>query len=117
MAHEGLGRDDLIRVIFEADFCDQNPAFEDHREEITACRDAYNKSAAKNTCRCGGNPRLVFACTDNVLAKLSAFKTANPGAVQAFVSFVGQKRNKALTSITIYYRKTSEFPLQKFRFP
>lgn len=116
MAHDSWGRDDFMRIIFEDDFCEQNPLFASHKEELLACREAYRKSATNSTCRCGGNPRVAFDCMDNVLAKLTAFQTENPEAVTAFVTYAGVKRNNSLTSITIYYRKSSEFPLQKFRF-
>ena len=117
MAHVGLGRDDLLRLIFEDDFFEQNAGLAAQQEEVLACRAAYQKSAARSSCRCGGNPRLAFACMDNLLAKLTELKTAAPDVVRAFVAYAGRKRNKDATSITIYYRKTSQIPLQKFKFP
>lgn len=117
MAHLGLGRDDLLRLIFEPDFFEQNPGLESQQAEIVACRAAYSQSAAKSRCRCGGDPRLAFECMDNLLARLTTLKQENPEIVCSFVAYVGRKRNKELGSITIYYRKTSQIPLQKFRFP
>lgn len=117
MAHAGLSRDDLLRLIFEDDFCDQNPALAEHKKAIAACRAAYEKSAATKACRCGANPSVAFSCMDKVLASLTALKETNPAAVQTFVAYAGRKHNKPLTFITMYYRKTAETPLQKFRFP
>lgn len=117
MSRIGMSRDDLMRVLFEDDFCASNPCFAAHKDELLACRAAYQKSAEKSTCRCGGNPRLVFDCMDNVLAQLTKFKEENPAAVQTFVEYVGQKRGGTAASITIYYRKTGDTPLQKFKFP
>jgi len=117
MAHVSLSRDDLLRLVFADDFFEQNQALAEHQDDVAVCRAAYQHSAAKSTCRCGGNPRVTFACMDSLLARLTAFKQENPDAVRAFIDYVGRKRNKTLGSITIYYRKTSDIPLQKFKFP
>lgn len=116
MSHVALGRDDFLRHVFDPDFFAENPALIAAQEEITACRAAYMESANKSTCRCGGNPRLVFACLDNLLELLEQLRTTDPAAITQLVHYVGRKRNTAATSVTLYYRKTAQIPLRKIRF-
>ena len=118
MAHAILTRDDFVRVLFTEDFFTANPALEPVQAAVEACRTAYQESAKKSSCRCGGNSRLVFGCLDETVALMESFRADNPAALQTLVAYVAAKRNRPnITSFTLYYRKTSKEPLRKIKFP
>lgn len=113
-----LTRDDFVRVLFAEDFFAANPAFAPVQESVTSCREAYQDSAKKSTCGCGGASRLIFGCLDETLDLMELLRTENPAALQTLVSFVGTKRNKPdITTFTLYYRKTAQEPLRKVKYP
>lgn len=118
MSHVVLTRDDFVRVLFADDFFTANPAFGPVQETVNACRAAYQDSAKKSNCGCGGASRLVFGCLDETLALMESLRADNTAALQALTGFLGVKRNKPdITSFTLYYRKTSQEPLRKVKFP
>jgi hypothetical protein len=112
-----LGRDDLMRLAFEEDFFDANPALAELREEVRTCRAAYQSDAASSRCRCGGDPRLILGCLGALLTRLESLRTEDHAALAQFFAYVGAKRNKNVSSVTIYYRGTSQTPLRKIRLP
>lgn len=112
-----LGRDDLMRLAFEEDFFDANPALAELREEIHACRAAYIGDAAVRRCRCGGDPQLILGCIGALLTRLERLRNENPAAVAQFVAYAGAARNKTASSVTIYYRGTAQTPPRKIRLP
>lgn len=118
MRNEVLTRDDFAKLLFAGDFFAFNPAFSPVQPAITACDAAYKQSAAKSTCRCGGDSSLIFGCLDATIDLMEQFRATNPAALQTLVDYISMKRNKAgLTSFTLYYRKTSQEPLRKVKFP
>lgn len=113
-----LTRDDFAKVVFYDDFFEENPALAALAEQVRACRAAYYESAEKSTCRCGGNPKLIFECLDAVLARLEQLRIDDPAAMQAFVSYAAVKtHSQPGTVFMLYYRKTAETPLLKVSFP
>ncbi len=111
-------RDDFVRILFVDDFFTANPAFAPVEETVTSCKTAYQASAKKSTCGCGGSSQLVFGCLDATLELMETLRAENPEALQALVTFAGVKRSKPdITSFTLYYRKTSKDPLRKVKFP
>lgn len=113
-----LTRDDFAKVVFYEDFFEENPALAALAKQVRTCRAAYYESAKKSACGCGGNPRLIFDCLDAVLARLEQLRTADPAALQAFVSYAAVKtHNQPGTVFVLYYRKTAETPLLKVSFP
>ena len=118
MKNAVLTRDDFVRILFADDFFTANPAFAPVEEAVTACKTAYQASAKKSTCGCGGASQLVFGCLDETLELMESMRTENSAALQGLVTFVSAKRNTPnVTSFTLYYRKTSKEPLRKVKFP
>ena len=118
MRNEVFTRDDFAKLLFAEDFFTANPAFAPVQESVAACNAAYQQSATKSTCRCGGNSSLIFGCLDETITLMQQFRSDNPAALQTLVNHISAKRNKpGLTSFTLYYRKTSKEPLLKVKFP
>lgn len=106
-----------MRLAFEEDFFDVNPALAELREEIQTCKAAYRSDAASRKCRCGGDTRLILGCLGALLERLENLRSEDPTALAQFFAYVGAKRNKTVGSVTIYYRGTSQTPLRKIRLP
>ena len=118
MANAVLTRDDFTRILFAENFFAANPAFAPVQAALEACKTAYQESAKKSSCRCGGASHLVFGCLDETLTLMETLRAENPAALQTLISYVGAQRNKPdITSFTLYYRKTSKDPLRKIKFP
>lgn len=117
MSSISMGRDDLVRCAFEPDFFELNPALAELREQVGACKTAYQSDAATRSCRCGGDPQLILGCMDALLARLETLRGENAEAIAQFIAYVGSKRKRTIQSVTIYYRGTSQTPLRKIRFP
>jgi hypothetical protein len=106
-----------MRLAFEDDFFDANPALGELREEISACKLAYQGDAASRRCRCGGDPRLILGCLGALLARLESLRAEDPATLAPFFAYVGAKHNRNVSSVTIYYRGTAQTPLRKIRLP
>jgi hypothetical protein len=118
MRNEVLTRDDFVALLFAADFFQLNPAFAPVWDAVNSCRAAYQESAAKNTCGCGGNTQLIFGCLDDTLALMERLRTENAAALAVLLAYVSEKRDRPeITSFTLYYRKTGQEPLLKVKFP
>lgn len=113
-----LTRDDFARLLFGPAFFKANPAFAPVKEQIAVCKAAYEESAARSACRCGGKPGLLFDCLDAALSLMETMRSENPAALQQLVEYVRRERNDPrIKSITLYYRKTAAIPLLKVKFP
>lgn len=113
-----LTRDDFAKIVFYDDFFVANTALAPLAEQVQTCRSAYYESAKKNTCGCGGDPRLIFECLDAVLSRLETLRTEDPAALQQFVDYAAAKtHSQPGTVFMLYYRKTAKEPLLKVSFP
>jgi hypothetical protein len=113
-----LSRDDLYKLISQDDFFTCNPAFAALQAAVAQCRAAYDESAKKSTCGCGGATALVLPCLDAALDLAEQLKTDDPAAIQTLITYLGEKRaDPTITTFTIYYRKSSSIPLRKIKFP
>lgn len=110
-----FARDDLVKLMFRADFFEGNPDLVELQELIARCKKNWEESAAKSACRCGGSPRAVFECLDALLARLDTMRDSE--GMTRFIAYVRAARNDArITAVQVYYRKDSKTPLLKVRF-
>lgn len=113
-----LSRDDFFKLVSAPDFIEQNPEFTPVQDELAKCKAAYDESAKKKSCSCGGSPTLIFGCLDATLALMEAFRAGNTAALEQLLNFVRLKRGDPnIKGFTLYYRKTSQEPLMKVKFP
>jgi|LakMenEpi03Aug12_release.lakeMendotaPanAssembly.Ray.scaffolds.fasta_scaffold575715_2 hypothetical protein len=113
-----LSRDDFFKIVAAPDFIEHNPAFAPVQENLAQCKAAYDESAKKKSCSCGGSPQLIFGCLDATVELLERFREENPAAVAALLAYVQQKRNDPrINGFTLYYRKTAQEPLRKVKIP
>lgn len=113
-----VSRDDLYKLVSQPDFFARNPAFEPVQYVVEKCKTAYEDSAKKSTCGCGGATSVLIPCLDAALDLMEQLKTDNPAAIQALITYIGEKRaDPRIDTFTVYYRKSSQIPMRKIKFP
>lgn len=111
-------RDDLYKLVTQADFFARNAAFLSVKPLIEDCAAAYEESAKKSKCGCGGATAVLIPCLDAALDLAERLRTENPETIQTLIAYIGEKRAiPALTGFTVYYRKSSSIPMRKIKFP
>ena len=113
-----VSRDDLYKLVSQADFFERNPAFVAAQAAVAECKAAYEQSAKASKCGCGGATSAIIPCLDAILDLAEQLKEADPAAIAALITYLGEKRaDPRITTFTVYYRKSSQIPLRKIVFP
>lgn len=113
-----VSRDDLYKLVSQADFFTRNPAFEPVQYVVTKCKTTYEESNKNSKCGCGGATAVLIPCLDAFLDLAESLKTDNHAAIQTLVEYVAEKRgDPRINTFTVYYRKSSQIPMRKIKFP
>lgn len=98
-----ISRDNIMHMTAQADFFDRNPQLTGVKEQIDACRAAFDESAKKQGCRCRADTNLLFGCVTAFINTLEEAKTTNPELVKQFVQYVAKSDDITNTKVTLYY--------------
>jgi hypothetical protein len=113
-----FSRDDVYKLVSQEDFFARNPAFAAAQTICAEGKAAYEDSAKKSRCGCGGSIAHVLPCVESVLDAAEQLKANNPEEINTLISYIREKRGDAkITGFTVYYRKSAQIPLRKIQFP
>lgn len=85
-----IGRDTLIRYVFEDNFFDKVPELADLKDLFAQCKDAYKKELEQKGCSCRMTTAWAKDCLTPMLNQVDAAKKDNHALVRNFIRFVGR---------------------------
>jgi hypothetical protein len=104
-----VGRDSLIRQIFESDFFDKVPQLEDLRPLFETCRETYKSELEKKGCSCRMTTAWAKNCVTPTLDRIEASKKTDHDLIRNFIRYIGKYSPEAEVDhvgVTIIYDKT-----------
>lgn len=104
-----IGRDTLIRHVFEDNFFDKVPELADLKPSFETCRERYKTEVEKKGCSCRVSSAWAKECIDQLLERVDAAKKTNHTLVRNFIRFIGRYSDGAdvdYVGVSILYDKT-----------
>lgn len=85
-----IGRDTLVRYIFEDNFFEKVPELSDLKDLFNQCRETYKQELEKKGCTCRMTSAWAKDCVTPLLERVDAAKTNNHNLVRNFIRYVGK---------------------------
>ena len=85
-----IGRDTLIRYVFEDDFLNKVPELSDLRDLFAQCKEAYKQELERKGCSCRMTTEWAKDCLTQMLDRVEAAKKTNHTLVRNFIRVVGR---------------------------
>ena len=85
-----IGRDTLVRYVFESHFFDKVPELAEFKPLFEKCRATYQEELAKKGCTCRMTTAWAKDCLTPLLEKVDAAKKTNHDLVRNFIRYVGK---------------------------
>lgn len=85
-----IGKDTLIRHVFEDNFFDRVPQLADLKDLFNTCRTTYKAELAKKGCTCRMTSEWARDCITPVLERVEAAKTTDHDLVRNFIRHLGR---------------------------
>lgn len=100
-----IGRDNIVRMAYEQDFFEKNPAFAPLEEDMKACNQAFYESGRKAGCHCRADTKLLVPCITKFIDILETAKTNEDAEIiNTFVRHIAKSDDIAHTTISVYFR-------------
>lgn len=104
-----IGRDTLIRYVFEPDFFQKVPEVLDLEPAFNHCRETYKTELEKKGCSCRMTTEWAKDCLTQMLDRVDAAKKINHDLVRNFIRCVGKYSDGAdvdYVGVTVIHDKT-----------
>jgi|688.fasta_scaffold201458_1 hypothetical protein len=104
-----IGRDSLVRYIFDEGFFDRVPELADLKDLFASCRNTYQQELAKKGCSCRMTTAWAKDCITQMMDKIDAAKKENHALVRNFIRIVGHYASDAdvdHVGVTVMHDKT-----------
>lgn len=85
-----IGRDTLIRYVFEEDFFNKVPELADLKNLFEQCRTTYKTELEKKGCACRMTTAWAKDCLTPMLDRVEDAKKTNHDLVRNFIRYVGK---------------------------
>lgn len=85
-----IGRDTLIRYVFEDNFFDKVPQLIDLKPQFEVCRETYKKELEKKGCSCRMTTEWAKDCIKPMLDRVAAAKKTDHDLIRNFIRCVGK---------------------------
>lgn len=85
-----IGRDTLIRYVFEDDFFNKVPQLSDLRDLFAKCKETYKQELAQKGCSCRMTTAWAKDCLTQMLDRVEAAVKTDHELVRNFIRFVGR---------------------------
>ena len=111
-----IGRDTLIRYVFEDDFFNKVPELADLKELFAQCKETYQQELAKKGCTCRMTTNWAKDCISAMLQKIEDAKKTNHDLVRNFIRHVGKYSEGSEVDhvgVSVLYDKTYDIFVDK----
>lgn len=111
-----IGRDTLIRLVFEDNFFDKVTALADLKDNFATCREKYKTEVEKKGCSCRVSSEWAKECVTQMLERVEAAKKTNHDLTRDFIRFIGKYSDGAEVDhvgVNILYDKTYDIFVDK----
>jgi hypothetical protein len=111
-----IGRDTLIRLVFEDNFFDKVPALADLKDNFAKCRETYKTEVEKKGCSCRVSSEWAKECLLQMLERVEAAKKTDHNFIRDFIRFIGKYSEGAEVDhvgVSILYDKTYDIFVDK----
>lgn len=111
-----IGRDTLLRLVFEDNFFDKVPTLIDLKENFAKCKQNYKTEVEKKGCSCRVSTEWAKECVLPMLARVDAAKKTDHNLIRDFIRFVGKYSDGAEVDhvgVSILYDKTYDIFVEK----
>lgn len=85
-----IGRDNLIRLVFEDRFFEKVPELAELKPLFATCKETYQTELAKKGCSCRMTTAWAKDCVTPLLERVDAAKTTNHDLVRNFIRYIGR---------------------------
>lgn len=112
-----MNRDNILMMTKDDVFYEKNPGLAFLKDEMAACRSAFDASAKKAGCRCRADAGLLHGCVSKFLNTLDAAKELNKPVVEDFVRFVAKTDDITGVGVGVFYMRPNEKTPHRYTFP